>query len=1022
MSEKCILDLKQAMSEAGLSEEGSDIVMAEIDSKADLLASADRNQKSRIYKEIFNKARKESVRRKIRKAADIERVLEVYNSLMDHIDSGYDVHEHTRNLADGNMLARIKGSANGYSNVKNAVVQNYHAKILHKLQDAGGVDEHGNKNYIYEDMWNKYHEAPDVQNTLDILSEINANNNKAVAESMGKEYDGPEPGHTGNTFATIIGEAISAIQQEHNTVLSAYGLDHDMIEHYFLPQRHFAENMQPDFWSKNQAYVFGYTSKQNGKKYFGRKAQDALKQDMKTEWIEFTKGNIDIPETIRNLNKVAYAEKAPKIRDIMEFANKIKDTHPATAKALVRAIDIVRKDDIAGVDAVFSTPLTKRHVSWERKLKEKAKLGNDVDRAVANELLASPTILKRLKSIIITKDTAIDIDRALGNIYEGIVNPFDKLGVFDQLGKNQYQRASAERVLVYKDVNSWMNYQNKYGHANLPHAVLSMIDNFGKREAYAKVFGSNASATYAQAQEMARATLQKRRMEATTLEEIGKYDNYINQLSKETSTMELYIRYIEGEFDRMSNSTAYRFIQWYMQAGKMVLGQAMFPAIGDINNRLDVLSRVGLARGEDYIPGKPLVDTLSYIQAAPIKKMFRDNQALVHSFTGMFSGMASRLTPAGMPEMSSAKGNIYRTIGQKYRRFTDTYLAWTFVNQIDEAGRMAVADQVGTYLGNVAVNGGTWASLGKEMRAHLDMAGIGEAEWEVYKKRGVYKYGKDRENWAISAWQLEKNITREDVAGILGIDVSILTELDFIKGRRDLAAKYDEFIVAFANTAIVTPNIETRAFLQGGGSVNTAMRGVRAMFTEFLSYPTRIMFDLHRSVALDFTKHSGLRTTQPYWRVAKLAALGLVYGYMAMSLKDIANRRELRNPLDADTIRQALTIGGGLGLLGESAIEFAEMRSARELYRWLGPSGSQLLQTADDIRLAVKGELTEQKIADSLYRQIPNLAWTKWAIDKYFAAEMYKFFGATYEAEAAKMRHQEKFGTFEDFVQLFTND
>lgn len=1023
MSEKCILNLKEAMTQAGLSDDSADLVMAELDAEADNLRGASKDSKTKMYQEIFNRARREAVKKKIRQAADLEATLACYNDIMEYVAKGYNLEEHTRNKADGNFSAAVTGSANGYSNHQRAITQAYHGKILHRLQDAGGVDEHGNKNYIYEDMWNKFHESPDMQNTVDILKELDACNNKAIAESKGKTYDGPAPGHTGNTFAAILGEAISEVQQEHNAMLSVYGMNPEMIEHYFLPQKHFADNMQPDTHSKSLAFVAGYTSKKDGVKYRGKRAIDAMKQDAKDEWIEFTKGTLDIPTTLSNLQKIARTEKAPKVMKLVKYAVKIKEIAPSTAAAIYRGIGVVRREDITGVDLVFSKPVTKKHVSWKEKLENKLLHGTAQDKLVAQELLNNKELLDYLKKTVVDRDAVADLDTALGNIYESIVNPFDKMGIFDQLGKNQYQRSAVERILVYKDVDSWIQYQNKYGHANLAHAVLSMIDGYGKKEAYAKVFGSNAKATYAHAQELARAELTKRRNAATSQEEIIKYNDYIQQLSKQTSKMELYIRYVEGEFDRHSNSTGYRFIQWFMQSGKFALGQAMFPAIGDINNRLDVLSRVGLTGPSEYLPGLPFVKTLSYLSVGPIKKMFRDEQALVHSFTGMFSGMASRLTPAGLPEMSSAKGNIFRTMGQQYRKLTDHYLAWTFVNQLDEAGRMAVGDQLGTYLGNAAVNGATWDSLGKGMRTHMDMAGIGEKEWNIYKKRGVYKYGKAREQWAISAWQLEKSITPDDVAEYLGVPVNELTELDIRYARKELVSKYDNFIVGFANTAIVTPNIETRAFLQGGDSVNTIMRGVRAMFTEFLSYPTRIMFDLHRSLVRDFTKHgSGFRTAKPYFRVAKVVALGYFYGYMAMTLKDIANGREPRNPLDKDTILQALTIGGGLGLLGESVVEFAEMRSTKELYRWLGPSGMTLLNMVDDTKATLTGDMTEQRLADSMYRTFPNLVWTKFLMDKYLAAEFYKLFGATYDTESAKMRHQEKFGTVDDFVQLFTND
>ena len=115
-----------------------------------------------------------------------------------------------------------------------------------------------------------------------------------------------------------------------------------------------------------------------------------------------------------------------------------------------------------------------------------------------------------------------------------------------------------------------------------------------------------------------------------------------------------------------------------------------------------------------------------------------------------------------------------------------------------------------------------------------------------------------------------------------------------------------------------------------------------------------------------------------------------------------------------------MEMGGSLGAIGESVLHLATLRTSREIDRWLGPTGSQLLDTFDLVTGTVKGDMTSQKLIDTLYRQVPNLMWTKWVFDKFFAAEIYKLFGAEYDKSLRQLKKQEEYGTIEDLINRFT--
>ena len=149
-------------------------------------------------------------------------------------------------------------------------------------------------------------------------------------------------------------------------------------------------------------------------------------------------------------------------------------------------------------------------------------------------------------------------------------------------------------------------------------------------------------------------------------------------------------------------------------------------------------------------------------------------------------------------------------------------------------------------------------------------------------------------------------------------------------------------------------------------------------------------------------------------------ALGMIYGYLGMTVKDMFNGRPPKDPLDPDTMMQSAMMGGTLGVAGETVLQALQMRSAHELDRWMGPTGTFLLDSYDFVKGVASGDMKAQKMVDTLYRQVPNLVWTKWAIDKFFAAEIYKFFGAQYNEEVRQMRTNETYGTLQDFFDRFT--
>lgn len=1017
MAEKCILNLGEALRGAGLSEEAVDDFLADMKATEHSLAKAEPGKKSAIYAQLFAERKYRAEQKRIAALNNAEIEVRRTNSFLEVAESrDLKIDYAVTDWVDGNITTQTFGAANGYNTIRTSLFQYKQQDFMMKLQEAGGEP--------FLEMWRNMYSNPDYDQSLRILQEAGAVANSMVAKERGEAYVGPAPGHTGDKFAEVVGQAIAEAQYNHNIEMKALGAGPRLTYNYYLPQKHFADLMRPSGPAKLQAYLLGYNDSAGNYFSAGKKAVEAIKLDYKRNWIKTIKELGDIEKIYENAEKIAYASSAPKMRRLMSRIGQIEQFSPAVAQALRKAIDTPRKETTPAIEAIIQTPFSKSARGIRNKLMDVAENSkNAEDVALAKELLNNPLVTEALLGTVIPKDVVVDLDTLLSHIYDGITNPFDHLGVFSEMGKNQYERMMIGRVIEFKDAKAWLDYQNKYAHGNIAQAMTSALRAYAREEAYGRTFGTNAKDTFARVQENVRNYFVQKRDEATNLEARARYEKKIEELSKYTSKAEILLDYVDGKFDVPSNATLNRVVTGLMNLGKLRLGQSVFPALSDINTRLDVLSRVmPVPVGQQVLPLLPMGDTLKYLDFAPIRRMYRDKQAMVHSFVGMSQGVANRLTPAGMPEVSSAQGDWFYSLRQTSRKAMDWYMNMTMTNQVDEAGRACVADQLCTYLGNFSANGGTWNTLGKEMQGLLRMTGIDEEMWKVVSKKGLYKYGKEKENWAISAWQLERSLTNQDVIDYLiakGRPAKEISEFEIITTKSRLVSTFDEAVTAFANTAIVTPNIETRAFLQGGRSVDDPWRAVQVLFTEFLSYPTRITFDLHRSIAYDFSKNGPARATA-LARVAKVAALGLGYGYMSLVLKDAINGDPPRDPLKLSTIMKSMEMGGSLGAIGESILHLATLRTSREIDRWLGPTGSQLLDLFDLTTNTVKGDMTVQKVLDTMYRQMPNLMWSKWVFDKFFWAEIYKLFGAEYDKSLRQLKKQEEYGTIEDLINRFT--
>jgi hypothetical protein len=235
-------------------------------------------------------------------------------------------------------------------------------------------------------------------------------------------------------------------------------------------------------------------------------------------------------------------------------------------------------------------------------------------------------------------------------------------------------------------------------------------------------------------------------------------------------------------------------------------------------------------------------------------------------------------------------------------------------------------------------------------------------------------------------WDIIRNAPMYERDGAKFIDVNNIIEVD-----EELGLRVGEMINEEMNAMIIAPTSRIRAITTWGAEKGTfAGEAARNMFL-FRTFPiTVLMVHLNRM--------SGMSGGNKLGYTAKVLVSGVVFGSIALWLKDIAKGETPRDPLRPAMIAEALVQSGGLGILGDV---FLGEQNTRYGHSWTATAIGVPASTLEDIGKTVMditapavgyGEWEQKDVANAFNRAanyIPgkNLWYTRLltekAIDKF---------------------------------------
>ena len=493
------------------------------------------------------------------------------------------------------------------------------------------------------------------------------------------------------------------------------------------------------------------------------------------------------------------------------------------------------------------------------------------------------------------------LELALRDVYETIrTDGFNKMtpGATGQ-GRSIAKRRTDHRFLVFKDADSWLQYQEKFGNDNPFDTMFGHIKSMSKDIALMEILGPNPRATV----NFLKQTAQKQA--AMTGDEAME-----NAARKSAAKIDSFYMAVTGANNSPIDSrvmSTFAGLRQVLQSAQ--LGAAAISAITDMNFQRMARGFVGLPQA------KTITDYLKLLM--PLGAEERGKTAIR---LGLIAEGWSSLASAQMRYVGDISGP------EITRRIADFVMRASFLSPFTQAGRWAFGME---FLGTLADNvGKTFDELDAPLRTTMERYNIGADKWDIMRSTELY----DHEGATF--------LRAEDIEARTDIDPTL---------ARDLATRMMEMIETETNFAVPSSSLRGRVALTGETRPGTISGELTRSFAMYKNFGvTLVNTHLMRGVTQEGAKRKG-----KYF--ADLIISTTVMGALAIQLKEMSKGRDPRPMTDNAFWLAAFLQGGGLGIYGDFLFSDVNRFDRGLAETVAGP----VVGFADDVRKLTIGNLVQ---------------------------------------------------------------
>lgn len=529
-------------------------------------------------------------------------------------------------------------------------------------------------------------------------------------------------------------------------------------------------------------------------------------------------------------------------------------------------------------------------------------------------------------------------EEVLRRTYQGIITDGDiraKAGQADNI--SLASRLNRDRFLWYKDADSWLLMQDKYGMGNAHQQILGMIDSMSRDISIMEVLGPNPNTMNGFVERVA-----KQRAAELEVEGPKKGKSWI---TKTREAQDSYNR--QYDLHRLAVMNGEENI-WAQTAatGRTVstsalLGGVYLASLGDIAvakwaRQFHGFSETGVIR--NYL--KHFVDNKGSAQQAIRAGIIFESGISLASSRQRFFG------PLDGPHWARRFSDVV------YRAGLATLHTQSMKNMSGLELLGAFADHAGKKFDDLPFN------------PALRTFGITEADWDLFRATPLYNDRGATFLRPLDAWQ------------------AATTE-----AQRRAADKFGDFMQMFINDAVPTPNLRTRAALGENVSASSLAGQILRSQTMLTSFPATIFFN-HLSRIMD------LPTKDKLTQGARFFIYLTLGGAFVTQLKALAQGKDPYDMSTLDFWGRSVLNGGSLGILGDFIFNNINVSNSR--YKPENPLAQQwrVIQglTIDNLIDAWNGD--ELNISSDAFKAVnqlmPKLWWFRAVWDRKVADEMLK--------------------------------
>jgi len=530
---------------------------------------------------------------------------------------------------------------------------------------------------------------------------------------------------------------------------------------------------------------------------------------------------------------------------------------------------------------------------------------------------------------------------------------------------NLGKRASQDRVLHFKDADSWFDYNSQFGIGTISEGVLRQMNVTAQNVGLMRVLGPNPKDNFNRLTGMVANTLKG--------EARRKFDSDVrgflsNRLAEIDGTTRMPVD------NMLANvSSGVRAVQTMAD-----LGGAVISSVTDLASVMTELRYQGF----DMFDG----------------------------VTESISGLAKGRNAQEMVEIDAAIGVVFPSmIGEMHGRF---------MAQDSTPGMMSKAMQLFFKYNGMSWWTETLKATFSRMTSHLAALNKGKSFAELHPdtQRVYGLYGIDAEKWDMFRQTAAKGADgREYLLPNKIADLPDQIFADYLTKRkinpsdtaiaelkREVETQWRTYFTDRADYAVLEPDARTNSIMNQGHKPGTVMGELSKFFWQYKSfgvaYVQKVMGREIYGRGADSFKEALKNGNGEMTGLMQTIIWSTILGYGAMNAKAILAGKEPRKPEDATgylkLVRAAMLQGGGAGIYGDFL--FGEMKSrygAGPLETFLGPTFSNLSSLTDIYSRALNGDDVAGSTLKFVINNIPgnNIWWAKTALD----------YGVTYRLQEA---------------------